>query len=114
MTGKSLKTGTIGWVDLTVDTAEAIRDFYSSVIGWKPEPLSMGDYDDFVMNAPLNKEAVAGICHARGGNADMPQQWLIYITVPDINESIKKCESLSGKIIVGLKEMGDQGKYCVI
>jgi predicted enzyme related to lactoylglutathione lyase len=38
------KTGTIGWVDLTVPDAVAARDFYSAVAGWAPSPVPMGGY----------------------------------------------------------------------
>lgn len=37
----------------------------------------MGAYDDYVMNASSTGQATAGICHARGGNADLPAQWLV-------------------------------------
>jgi len=32
----------ISWGDLTVRNAEAVREFYKDVVGWKPEPVSMG------------------------------------------------------------------------
>ncbi|PJA97553.1 MAG: glyoxalase, partial [Ignavibacteriales bacterium CG_4_9_14_3_um_filter_34_10] len=38
--------GSIGWIDLTVNNAEEVRDFYSKVIGWKSENVPMGDYFD--------------------------------------------------------------------
>ena len=59
--------GTISWQDLTVADADGVRDFYEAVAGWTPEPLSMGAYSDFVMNA-ADGTPVAGICHARAGN----------------------------------------------
>lgn len=34
--------GSIGWIDLTVDDAPRVRDFYAAVVGWKPEPVPMG------------------------------------------------------------------------
>ena len=40
----SEQTGKIGWVDMTVDDAAALRDFYADVVGLRPEPVSMGDY----------------------------------------------------------------------
>ena len=27
------------------------------------------------------EDAIAGVCHARGSNADLPGGWLIYVTV---------------------------------
>lgn len=106
------QVGTIAWTDLTVPNADEVRDFYAAVTGWKPEPLSMGEYSDYVMAAPDGK-GVAGVCHARGVNAGLPAQWLIYITVEDVDESIRQCEQRGGKVIAGPKEMGG-GKYCVI
>jgi len=114
MSNKKPEIGTITWVDLTIRNAEEIRDFYGKVVGWKPEPLSMGEYDDFVMNLPETKTAIAGVCHSRGSNAGLPPQWLIYITVENIDESISTCIKLGGKIISEPKNYAGTGKYCVI
>ena len=99
--------GTIGWIDITVDDAEGLRDFYSDVVGWKPEDVSMGDYADFNMVTPGGGTPAAGICHARGSNAAQPSQWLIYINVEDAEASARKCIDLGGKVLVGPKPMGD-------
>ena len=85
--GGTPRPGTITWTDLTVENAEGLRDFYQSVTGWAPEPVSIAGYSDFVMN-DADGEPAAGICHARGGNAHLPPQWLVYITVDDLDQSI--------------------------
>ena len=108
------EVGTITWTDLTVENAEEIRDFYSEVVGWKSIPENMGDYNDFNMNTPISGKRVAGICHARGMNADIPPQWLVYITVEDVKKSIARCIELGGKVIVAVKDLGSYGHYCVI
>ena len=41
--------GSIAWTDLTVNDAEALRDFYARVTGWTAQPVSLGEYSDFVM-----------------------------------------------------------------
>ena len=106
--------GSIMWTDLTVENAERIRDFYSAVVGWTASGVDMGGYDDFNMNDPETGTPVAGVCHARGGNADLPPVWLIYVNVEDIEKSIASCVELGGQVISGPKGMGGQGKYCVI
>ena len=108
------KTGTIGWVDLTVPDAVAARDFYSAVAGWAPSPVPMGGYDDFAMAPAGTGEPAAGICHARGVNATLPPQWLIYITVTDVDVSAATCLELGGRVLAGPKDMGGYGRYCVI
>ncbi len=32
--GEINEVGTVGWMDLTVPDAPALRDFYSAVVGW--------------------------------------------------------------------------------
>lgn len=105
-------TGKIGWIDLTVDDATGIRNFYEAVVGWEHEEVSMGDYADYSMTTPEG-EAVAGICHAFGSNADLPGGWLIYITVGDLDASIAACESNGGQVIVPAKGLAG-GRFCVI
>lgn len=107
------EVGKIGWIDITVDNASGLKDFYAKVVGWKPEDVSMGEYSDFTMTMPGNGEPSAGICHARGGNADLPSQWLIYIVVGDVAESAKTCTENGGKLLVQPRPLAG-GSFCVI
>jgi predicted enzyme related to lactoylglutathione lyase len=113
MSGSS-KVGTIAWTDLSVPNAEDLRDFYAEVVGWKPDPVSMGDYDDFNMAAPNGEEPMAGICHSRGPNADLPPVWLIYIVVEDLEASLSTCQARGGEVLLGPKSMGPASTYAVI
>ncbi len=107
------QVGKIGWIDMTVDDADGLRDFYKSVVGWETEAVSMGDYSDYSMTLPASGEAVSGICHARGDNADVPGGWLIYITVADVEASAAACTANGGEILVGPKGLAG-GRFCVI
>ncbi len=108
------EAGRVAWIDLTVPNAEKIKNFYSKVAGWKVQPLSMGNYEDYVMLSPKTKKSISGICHKRGGNADFPSQWLIYIVVTNLTKSLNSCKKLGGKILIKPKKYGDAGRYCVI
>lgn len=105
--------GTIVWTDLTVPDAESVRDFYRSVIGWRPQAVDMKGYEDFVMTAPESGDGVAGVCHARGENKDLPAQWLIYVAVEDLEASIVQCHRLGGAVLAGPRPLGE-ARYCVI
>lgn len=106
--------GGVSWMDLTVTDASAVRTFYQEVVGWTVTDVAMGDYSDYCVNEPQTGKTVAGICHARGTNADLPAAWLIYITVEDLDKSVAKCVELGGEIISQPKEYGGMGRYCVI
>jgi predicted enzyme related to lactoylglutathione lyase len=44
------RPGAITWAELTAENAEQLRDFYETVAGWTPEPVSMGGYSNYAMN----------------------------------------------------------------
>ena len=108
------KAGTIGWTDLTVENADLVCDFYAAVTGWRPEPVDMGGYSDYNMVSAATGEPAAGICHKRGTNAELPSQWMIYIVVEDLDESLARCRKLGGKVVLEPKGMGGSSRYCVI
>ena len=104
--------GSIGWRDLTVPDAEMIRDFYKDVVGWTSTDHEMEEYSDFNMQ-DADERTVAGICHSRGANAKIPPQWMIYITVEDVDRAAERCRKLGGEVVDGPRDMGG-GRFCVI
>jgi len=109
----SQSIGKIGWIDMTVEDASGLRDFYQKVVGWNVEDTSMGDYADYTMMSPGDGDAVAGVCHARGSNADLPGGWLIYITVADVVASAAACVANGGKLLVEPRCLAGC-RFCVI
>lgn len=107
------EVGTIGWQDLTVANADEIREFYEKVVGWQSSPVDMGEYSDFNMIAPGSGDATAGVCHARGSNADLPPQWLIYFVVENVEKSAGQCQSQGGSVLIPVRPLAG-GRFCVI
>jgi len=106
--------GKIGWIDLTVGDAPRVRDFYEAVVGWKPEGVDMGGYQDFNMTQPATGSPVAGVCHARGVNAGFPAQWMIYVTVADLEASVRKVSELGGALVRPITGLGGQGRFAIV
>lgn len=104
MTVSAQPAGAIGWHDLTVVDAEAVRDWYCSVLGWRAVAVPMDGYDDYAMCPPGSDEPVAGICHARGPNSGLPAQWLSYTTVPDLDAALEAARR-GGKIVAPAREV---------
>ncbi|MBC7904446.1 MAG: VOC family protein [Gemmatimonadaceae bacterium] len=108
------KIGSVKWFDLTVKDATAVSSFYQQVVGWKEIPLSMGEYNDYCMNLPENNETIAGICHARGANANIPPQWLMYVIVENLDESLAAVTKNGGKILSEKRSGGKTAVYSLI
>jgi uncharacterized protein len=94
--------GRIAWLDLTVADAVAAREFYRAVVGWGAEQVEMKDgserYADFNM-VDEGGIPMAGICHARGANAELPPVWMIYLPVGDLEESTRRVREEGGRVI---------------
>lgn len=108
MTNQNANLGKVVWADLTVEDASSMAEFYHAVTGWEPSPQE-AEGGDFNMNLPGTNAVAAGICHARGANANIPPQWMIYVPVKDLEASIQACEGLGGKVVCRLSFPG-----CVI
>jgi hypothetical protein len=109
----SEQTGKIGWIDITVDDANGLRDFYADVVGLVPDAVSMGEYDDFNMTMPASGEPVCGICHARGSNRDLPGGWMVYFVVDDVDASAAACTAKGGNVLVEPRGLAG-GRFCVL
>ena len=113
--------GHVLWLDLTVENAESVREFYAAVIGWDATEVSMGEYSDYMMmasgdrpaRAPEQAQVVAGICHAKGENSGLPAQWVNYFGVVDLGQSLEKVSELGGKQVGEIRTYGPS-RFAVI
>ena len=106
------KAGSIGWIDLTIPNAEEVKDFYAAVVGWKSESVNMGEYNDY--NMTVDGTPKAGVCHKKGSNAGIPSQWMIYINVEHLDESLTAVKEKGGKALSEIKDYGEYGRACII
>lgn len=113
MAEESKRNGEQAWLDLTVEDAEAVRDFYGEVLGWASVGLSMGDYEDYVMTPPGGGAPVGGVCHARGANAELPAVWIPYFLVADLEAAAAACRARGGTLVSGPRSAGPDGRFAV-
>jgi predicted enzyme related to lactoylglutathione lyase len=73
----------------------------------------MGGYADFNMLSPASEESEVGICHARGSNEGIPPQWLLYVVVADLEQSMERCLALGGKVVREARPLGP-GRFCIV
>ena len=107
------EAGSLVWIDLTVEDAEEVRDFYTDVVGWTSAEVDMGGYADYTMKTGGSGATITGVCHARGVNADIPPAWMPYFAVADLDESMRACIDNGGELMMSPKGLGE-GRFCVI
>ncbi|MVZ62069.1 VOC family protein [Sphingobacterium humi] len=117
MEKKNYQLGQFVWADYATEQAEALKEFYKEVAGWKEHPIAMkddaGDYQDYAMLTADN-EAAGGVCHRRGVNSKIPSQWIMYIYAPDVDERLEKVLALGGKFIHGSKGKDDKYSFVIV
>jgi uncharacterized protein len=106
------KNGDIVWRDLTVPAAEPVRDFYGTVLGWTFSSHEMEGYVDYNVHS-ADGDIIAGICNARGPNAHVPAQWLLYVHVDDVGSACERAVAAGGRIVDGPRAMGAR-RFAVI
>ncbi len=111
--GEQAPIGSVLWVDLTAPDAEALRGFYTRVVGLRSEPVDMGGDDDF---KPCSADGTrhAGVCWKRKANAALPTQWLIDFRVADLDASLASCRASVGEELRDATERGRDGRYVAI
>ena len=98
------------WVDLSSSDAQASRDFYSKVFGWKVEVNPDPQYGGYAL-AKLGDQDAAGIGPAQ--TPDTPTAWSVYIGTNDIEALAKRVQSAGGTVVAPPFDVGDQGKMAV-
>ena len=109
-----MSTGKLVWCDLTVPNATQVKDFYQDVVGFKVQAVSMGEYDDYSLQLPDTGEDVAGVCHAKGPNSDLPAQWMMYFMVDDLDASLDQAIQHGGKQRTPVKSYGPSSRYAIV
>ncbi len=105
------------WTDLTVVDAGSLKEFYAKVFGWTVQEIAMSDengtYADYAM-IDKTGEAVGGVCHKRGANADIPSQWMSYFTVDNLKESIDTAIAMGAKLLKENKNEKGEAFFAIL
>jgi len=112
MNEKLMKHGAFSWFELMTTDVKGAKKFYSELFGWSIKDMPMQDMTYSVVNA--NGDEVAGIMSMTPESSEMPPTWGVYMTVDDVEETVKKAKSLGGKVLVEPRDIPDVGRFCVI
>jgi len=105
----SYKPGTPSWVDLGSPNADESIAFYSGVFGWEiPEgPPEAGGYRMCL----LHGKPVAGLGPQM--QPDIPPYWTTYVSVSDVDATVKTVESAGGQVMMPSMDVLTAGRMAV-
>jgi uncharacterized protein len=113
MTDISQKQGAFSWCELMTTDPTAAKEFYSRLFGWsieeRPMPgmvynvLSVGDREvGGLMAMPPNMPST------------VPPRWGVYVTVDDVDASVKLVEELGGQIKQPPMDIDESMRFALI
>ena len=112
------KAGEVSWNQLIATNTTAAAAFYSNLFGWQPTPFvppgMPSDTAPFTLfkTDPDMMGGVAGMVQTQ--HPELPQQWIPYVVVNDLDAALAKALSFGAKIRTSAKSIGEIGRIAVI
>jgi len=84
------------WNELMTHDIERTKKFYGGTLGWSFEPMQMPDMTYWIIK--MGDERVGGMYEMKGSDfADMPEQWVSYVGVDNVDARYKKALAAGAK-----------------
>jgi uncharacterized protein len=104
--------GAFSWCELMTSDPKAAQAFYGEIFGWDMKDGPIGDIDYTVVSA--GGEQIGGITGIPAGAPNMPPSWGTYVTVDNVELTVKKAAALGGKVLMEPREIPDVGQFALI
>ena len=100
---------TAGWTELqTPDAAKSTR-FLVALFGWGLKEDPKGAYTEFKVAG----QSIGGI-RPMSPDEHLPPHWLIYFQLADCDATVKKAQSLGGKVLMPAMDVEKVGRFAVL
>jgi len=103
-----LAPGIFSWRELLTQDVEGSTKFYTDLLGWTVDSMEVGNgmtYDMF-MQGP---RPIAGMLMPP--SAEVPNMWINYITVEDLDATVEKAQSLGAHLHMPIMDVPGKGRF---
>jgi predicted enzyme related to lactoylglutathione lyase len=101
------------WNELMTRDAERDKNFYSAALGWSFEGMPMPDGTYWV--AKVGDKPVGGLFSIAGAQyAGVPECWMAYIAVDDVDARVKKAQTLGATLMKPIFDVPGVGRIAVL
>lgn len=114
MNKNSNKHGVFSFNELITSNLNSAKDFYGELLGWTFSETKTIYGNTYLVVHKENK--LIGGMMLKDGNVpdDVPLCWDPYITVDDVEKSVKQVEKLGGEVVLPPTDIPNFGRFCVI
>ncbi len=100
--------GAFSWSELMTPNPGAAAEFYGKLFGWtcKSMGAEMGNY----LVANVGETGVGGIMATPPEAKGMPPRWGVYVTVTNVDETLKQVKALGGTVCMEAMDVPGVGR----
>ncbi len=112
---KEYAPGSFCWADLVAKEVDVAKDFYTSLFGWTFEELPMINEAVYTIFSKDGKQACAMFEMFPGMlESGHPSFWQSYVSVENVDETVKKAAQLGGSVPQEPCDVPDVGRMAMI
>lgn len=105
--------GSFHWNELVTRDVEKAKKFYGSTIGWTFDGMPMPDGTYWV--AKMGDKPVGGLFPIAGPQWDgVPEHWLPYLAVDDVDARVKKAVAAGAKLMRPSFDIPGVGRIAIL
>ncbi|HEX4407684.1 MAG TPA: VOC family protein [Xanthobacteraceae bacterium] len=105
--------GSFYWNELCARDIAGAKKFYADTLGWSFDGMPMPDGTYWV--AKMGDQPVAGLFDISGpGFNGMPEFWMSYIAVDDVDARVKKALAAGAKLMKPIFDVPGVGRIAVL
>jgi len=102
--------GAFCWIELATTDTAAAKEFYTRLFDWSVNQLPMGEGASYFIFRNADRDAAA----MYRKDYDAPPNWLSYIAVATVDESVEKAKALGAAVVAGPADVGDAGRFAAL
>ncbi len=105
--------GNFYWNELLTKDVERAKKFYADTIGWTFEAMPMEEGTYWV--AKLDRKPVGGLFPTnRPGFEQVPEAWMSYLAVDDVDARAKKATAAGAKLMRPIFDVPGVGRIAIL
>jgi uncharacterized protein len=106
--------GQFVWYELLTNDVDAAKAFYTKVVGWGTEDVSMPGMTYILLT--VGGASVAGLSGLpeEAKRLALTPRWIGYIAVDDVDAAAHRLEQLGGRIHVPPQNIGDISRFAIV
>src|ERR1700704_20276 len=107
--------GTFSWPELATTDQKAAVEFYRALFGWDLNEQPMGPTETYSMFQVRGREVGAAYTmRPEEKQSGAPPHWNSYVTVANVDETVKHAQELGAKVFAPPFDVMDAGRMAVL